>query len=73
MAGQSAKSLLTPGASGGFTAGLGDDLAQQLQNEEEQRTQQMKLAKSASTAMGGGSAMNMSSISLLGAGGSLGR
>ena len=72
MAGMSAKSLLTPGAEGGFTNGLGDGLAQQLQDEEEARSQQLKLARSAGTAMGGGKAMNMSSISLLGAGGSLG-
>ena len=73
MPAMSAKSLLTPGAEGGFTNGLGDALSQQLQDEEESRAQQLKLARSSQTAMGGGRAMNMSSISLLGAGGSLGQ
>jgi hypothetical protein len=73
MAGLSAKNLLTPGSEGGFTNGLGENLSQQLQDEEDQRANQLKLARNASTAMGGGQAMGMSSIGLLGAGGSLGR
>ena len=73
MPGMSAKSLLTPGSEGGFTNGLGDALQQQLQEEQSQRAQQMKMARSSQTAMSGGRAMGMSSISLLGAGGSLGQ
>jgi hypothetical protein len=73
MAGMSAKNQLTPGAGGGFTDGIGGDLSQQLSDEEEQRANQLKLARSSQTAMGGGASMNMSSISLLGAGGSLGQ
>ena len=71
MPGLSSKNLLTPGTEGGFTNGLGDSLTQQLQDEEANRLQQLKMAKQQSTAMGGGNAMNMSSIGLLGAGGSL--
>ena len=73
MPGLSSKNLLTPGVDGGFSSGIGDSLSQQLADEEEQRSQQLKQARNPQTAMGGGGAMNMSSIALLGAGGSMGQ
>lgn len=61
-----AKNLL-----GGFENGMGADLKQQLLDEEEKRALQLKTARKPDTGYGG-SANNMASMALLGAGGSYG-
>ena len=66
-----AKDLLS-GARGPFSDGLGADLKQQLLDEEEKRTSQMRTARQPATQLGG-AVNNMASMQLLGAGGSLAR
>lgn len=61
------KNLLSGQSLGTFENGLGADLKQQLLDEEEARSQQMKMAGSAALGFGGG-VNNMASMALLGAG-----
>lgn len=71
MAGFSTKNLLGNDDVGtrGFN-GISPSLSQQLLDEEENRTQQMKQERNPMTAMRGGAGMNMPSLGLFGAGGS---